>query len=223
MASKISLNDALATPGLSPGARCALAGLLSFRNRDTGRCDPTLKALIERLGSVQERTLFRWLAELRQTGILEVRRHDRDGRRNLYVIHRVENQKLPDRTVTQIPDKSVGNCHPTPLYEPDTLNRRRSAAAEIHKKPPAKETRLDPAFAVVRHSLDGLAEAVHRPRPDDDLVRLVIAAAPGCTGEEIAACLVALWKTGRFAAMRGWGLVPVLVASCYQQAQAAVG
>lgn len=69
---------------LSTGALKTLLGLLSYRNSETGKCNPGPDKLRERLGGVARRTMFRWLQELRQAGILEA--HRREGAA-FYTLH----------------------------------------------------------------------------------------------------------------------------------------
>jgi hypothetical protein len=54
---------------LSPGAMKALLGLLSFRNRRTGRCNPSIETVRQRL-DVPLGTLRHWMRELRHAGIV---------------------------------------------------------------------------------------------------------------------------------------------------------
>jgi hypothetical protein len=88
---------------LSPGAIKALLGLLSYRNRATGQCNPGLEKLAERLGGIPDTTMRRWLRELRQAGIVETVRH---RGASAYVFHRpvfhmVENAETPSASSSQ--------------------------------------------------------------------------------------------------------------------------
>jgi hypothetical protein len=71
---------------VSPGAIKALLGLLSFRNQQTGQCNPRFETLRERLGGELRRTVYRWLHELQRAGLLEIEPHQ--GYSNSYVIHK---------------------------------------------------------------------------------------------------------------------------------------
>jgi hypothetical protein len=70
---------------LPPGALSVLLGLLSFRNRENGLCNPDVNTLCDQLGA-SRRTVFRWLHELTQAGILEIERNI--GYSNSYVFHK---------------------------------------------------------------------------------------------------------------------------------------
>lgn len=59
---------------LSSGAKIALVGLLSFRNRQTGQCNPKLAKLAERIGT-SPRTARRWVRRLQNAGKVEAVRH----------------------------------------------------------------------------------------------------------------------------------------------------
>jgi hypothetical protein len=92
-----------------------------------------------------------------------------------------------------------------------------AAAAAPRPKPPASEHREDGTFSTVRESLQGLAQEARMPPPDDDLVRRVIAAAEGATGEQIHIALTRLWKSGQLSRMRGWGFILIKLADCARQ------
>ena len=64
----------------------------------------------------------------------------------------------------------------------------------------------------VRQSLDALAQELHRPQCDDGIVRQTLDAAQGLAGQDIHALLKHLFHQGKFAEMRSWGLVPLVVA-----------
>ena len=76
-------------------------------------------------------------------------------------------------------------------------------------------TTFDPQYIANLNYLAGslleLAPLVHLPNPDDDMLRQILAAGQGATGEEIAHLLAALYKRGRLNAMRSWGFLPVLI------------
>jgi hypothetical protein len=101
----LSVTSLSETRGLSSGAHRLLIGLLTYRNRETGRCDPAISTLCKRVGGVSKRTIFRWLAELRSKGILAV--GSRSGTSSSYVFH---SGKLAVETCEPVPmgdDKSV--------------------------------------------------------------------------------------------------------------------
>ena len=68
------LQSILEIHNLSSGAFRALTGLLSFRNKASGRCCPRISTLSERLG-VPYGTVRRWLRELRAAGVVDTARH----------------------------------------------------------------------------------------------------------------------------------------------------
>lgn len=249
MTSTLSVTSILEIHKLSTGARQALLGLLSFRNKETGLCCPRVATLAQRLGT-SSRTLFRWMAELRACGILEVKRN---GRANFYTFHKcgkpvVENAAYQGKTG----DKSGTSDVPILahqlsfiLYEQDSINRQSGVesgctfshptAADRPSSPPPLKTedqtqtpvkRKAPAtarsmtggrdFCLVRDSLRALAREAGLPPPDDDLVWQAIEAAPGATGEQIHATLVALWKGGHLQKMRGWGFIPLKLGDYYK-------
>ena len=69
----LSLVSILEIHSLSTGASKALIGLLSFRNPKTDDCNPSMAMLCERLDA-PNRTVRRWLQELRQSGTIAVKR-----------------------------------------------------------------------------------------------------------------------------------------------------
>jgi hypothetical protein len=95
--STLSLTSILEIRNLSSGAHHALLGLLSFRNRATGQCNPRLKKLAERLGGVPDTTIRRWLRELRLAGIVATVRHRGSSSYvfHMPVFHAVENAEAP--------------------------------------------------------------------------------------------------------------------------------
>jgi len=71
---------------------------------------------------------------------------------------------------------------------------------------------------LIRDSLKQLADAAHMRAPDDALLRQVLDAGGGADAGTIHAALVALFKRGKFAAMRSWGFVPLLIRECFEAA-----
>jgi hypothetical protein len=70
----------------------------------------------------------------------------------------------------------------------------------------------------VRASLEQLAAAQHMPPPDAALVRSVLDAAGGASGDQIHQTLVELWKRNKFKAMYSWGFVPLVVGQVFRAA-----
>jgi hypothetical protein len=68
------LTSILEIHSLSSGARITLFALLSFRNKETGQCNPRITTLSERLGAPYG-TVRCWLRELRLSGAVEMTKH----------------------------------------------------------------------------------------------------------------------------------------------------
>jgi hypothetical protein len=139
----LNVTDLSETRGLSSGAHRLLIGLLTYRNRETGRCDPAINRLCKRVGGVSRRTIFRWLAELRSKGILVV--SSRSGTSSSYVFlsgklaveacgkKGVGGDKVVtgggDKVVTGGGDRSVTQRPPHPYMNQTVLNRQSGTAA----------------------------------------------------------------------------------------------
>jgi hypothetical protein len=136
----LSLISILEIHNLSSGACRTLLGLLSFRNKATGQCNPKIETLGRRLGGVPDRTLRRWLGELRQAGILEVRKHRGSSSFVFHmpveeVFHTVENdgnpmpsaakndRSRPAKNGHSRPAKNGRSGVATPLYEQDSIEQ----------------------------------------------------------------------------------------------------
>ncbi|HEY6371121.1 MAG TPA: helix-turn-helix domain-containing protein [Candidatus Sulfotelmatobacter sp.] len=240
-----SLISILEIHNLSSGAKQALLGLLSFRNRQTGRCCPKIATLRMRLGGISDATVRRWLRELRLAGIVRASRHRCSNSYDFEFSTNCGKQTVDscgkanrDRSNMTGQDRSnmsgalepivlnyVKECGggdnyeatPPPLEIPKQ-RQKPTPKTPVERKPPARAQTSEPdesETAVVRQSLHALAQQAHLPPPDDGLVRLVIEAARGATGEQINAVLVALWKSGQLAKMRGWGFVPIKIGDCF--------
>lgn len=238
----VSLPPEILEADLSNGAMKALLGLLSFRNRKTGQCNPKIAKLCERLGGVSDVTARRWLRQLRRAGIVEATKEH--GKSNSYRIDMacaVKNDRTEgagcavkndrtcavknDRSVPPLPYMNQKNIEPVHTPAAATTCREPAAAAapkptQTQKRPPASEGAEAARFRIVRDSLNGLADAAHIPYPDDDLVRRVLAIAPAAAGHEISAALVRLWKGGQLAKMRGWGFVLLKLGDCVRRGAA---
>jgi hypothetical protein len=79
----------------------------------------------------------------------------------------------------------------------------------------------DGSVSFMRESLRALAEVLHLPEPDDWILRQVLDAGNGAPAEEIHAVLRRLYQRERFATIRSWGLLPVVVAPWFQTARTA--
>ena len=131
------LNSILEIHNLSSGAHRALIGLLSFRNKANGQCNPKMETLGERLGGIPERTLRRWLHELRLAGVVYATKHRGS---NSYRINistdcekpAVENAQDRPKVAAQDRPKMAG-LNARILTEQTVLNRQRgTAAADVH-------------------------------------------------------------------------------------------
>jgi hypothetical protein len=104
-----------------------------------------------------------------------------------------------------------------PQRKPPTRADRPGAPDGPRERPKARARPTDwwphkaPDVAVVVQSLRSLGEVVGLPPPDDGLVRQVLDAGRGATGDQIHSLLHGLWKRERFRNIRSWGLVPILV------------
>src|SRR4030095_15059958 len=146
-----SVLECLSIPNISSGSRMALTALLSYRNRTTGQCNPKITTLIERLGGVHERRLYRWLAELRTAGIVISTKHRGP---NSYEFHIATTRECrpdknvrsgpdknvrsgPDKNVRSGPDKNVRESGGPSLYEPEVFEQKCSAAVACVPTPAA--------------------------------------------------------------------------------------
>jgi hypothetical protein len=68
--------------------------------------------------------------------------------------------------------------------------------------------------AIVRSSLNGLAQEIRMQPPDDGIVRRVLDAGRGASGLQIHRVLHALFLKEKFRAMYSWGFVPLVVQQC---------
>jgi hypothetical protein len=113
---------------------------------------------------------------------------------------------LYEQTVFEL---TLANGAPPP--PPATPARKPPARSPVARNGPEESD-----LAVVKESLNGLAEAIGMPVPDDDLVRRVLEAGCGATGTEVHTALVRLWKGNRLKSMRSWGLIPTLIRDCFK-------
>jgi hypothetical protein len=237
-----------ALPGISATAKLVLAALLDHRNPKTGQCNPKRVTLAEELGLDPSprrgpQRITRALAELRHAGVLCAKK---SLRCNYYAIQDGEILRLAAaaQTTQNRASQTTQRCaSPTLLTEPVKkkgaaasvgVDKSTPAAAAVGapahaaaatpstptaKKPPAS-AEYSADFAIVREALNGLARVAHLFAPDDGIVDMVLGAARGAKGAEIAETLVALWKTDQLRKMRGWGFVPLKIADCYRRASA---
>jgi hypothetical protein len=120
----------------SAGALKGLLGLLSFRNQETGQCNPRVEKLCERLNA-PDRTVRRWLRELRTVGILETTKH-RSGL-NTYIIQMP--MAKSGRTAAAKNGRS-GVAAPL-VYEQIKGNKRARAEARTRSFPPKKSAQSE--------------------------------------------------------------------------------
>lgn len=225
-------------PGLSSGARRALVGLISFRNKRTGQCNPGIEALCTRI-QAPRRTVIRWLDELYAKEIFTRKRPF--GASNRYDFPALSplfgsSAKNGTHSCAKSGTPVVPNVAlPHLSYEQTKKNRIAAASPEVETgpaaaaenkgetqtpKPPARET-SESGFRVVKQTLNELAPLVRLPLPDDDLVWRVIDASNGASGEEIQEALVFMWKRDALRNMRSWGFIPLKIADLARRAATA--
>lgn len=98
---------------------------------------------------------------------------------------------------------------PVPPPPPKPKPAARAMAPTRHK---AEDVEL------IRESLRQLSIETRMPAPDDDLVRKVLDAAGGASGDEIHGVLVALYKRNKFRSMYSWGFVPLVISQVFKAA-----
>jgi hypothetical protein len=116
---------------------------------------------------------------------------------------------------------------------PPPQKRKPTRAPSVERKSPTRETRSresgkpkahDAAdVELLRDSLNGLAGEIGMPPPDTALIERTLDAGNGASGAEIHAALVALFKRGKFQAMRSWGFVPLVIGDAFQCARLRTG
>jgi len=94
----------------------------------------------------------------------------------------------------------------TPKQPPGTAQTQASSTRD---PPPSTD------LALMRESLDSLAQQIHLPPPDDAMVRRILESGQGANAREVHDALVGLYKRQRFREIRSWGLVPLVVAQCF--------
>ena len=129
-------------------------------------------------------------------------------------VHRKEEceKKTPPPLKTKI--KAKPNPKKTPGRE-----RTSSRGSREHPQPPPPVNWWPYQEADVEHlkaSLAKLAELVHMPPPDDQIVRRILDACRGAPVTEIHKVLKAAYQAHRLTAMRSWGLLPVMLADKFQ-------
>jgi hypothetical protein len=179
----LTVSSILDIRSVSLEARAVLLGLLSFRNRITGQCNPAVSKLAERLGASQ-RTVERRLQELKQVGVLEVQWHSRSSSYVFHIVgqkdfHTVENSDSCSATFGGSGDSCSatvgGSCSANvggsgaaypymnqTSYEPTNT----SAAAAVSKateKGAAAAALMIPVEKAPEHSEPALAESPKAP------------------------------------------------------------
>lgn len=217
----------LANQRISVTAKLLLAQLLDHRNKQTGMCNPARQKLAEELG-VNIHAVKRALRELYAAGLI----HSEQGQRTNFYTIQVAHIAPPERSGGAPARHQVAQYAPPgaarPYSSEPNLNEPAAGAAGAaaaegptqpppQRRPPARE---ESTLLRVGESLEELARRLHMPLPDEDLVRRVVEAARGAPCENICATLGALYKRGRFGSMRSWGLVPILIAACFEQERA---
>lgn len=129
-------------PKLSSGARRALIGLISFRNKATGDCHPGFDKLCVRMGIVgptdnDRRKVRRWLAELRARGIAVGRRRRFGGA----VWWDFPDLAIEDKNVRPYRTK-MSPMEPSPPYSYEQTNRTEERA--VARIPPRKSRSITP-------------------------------------------------------------------------------
>lgn len=119
---------------------------------------------------------------------------------------------------TPPPLKTKIKAKPNPKKTP---GRERTSSRGSHERPqpppPVNWWPYQEADVVhLKASLAKLAELVHMPPPDDQIVRRILDACRGAPVTEIHNVLKAAYQAHRLTAMRSWGLLPVMLADKFQ-------
>jgi len=128
----------------------------------------------------------------------------------------------PPAAAKRKPPSSERGAGQTPRKSPTREDRAREGPQEL---PRARAAPLEDFWPhktedvmLVRESLNQLAAQVHMPPPDDDIVRQVLDACRGASGEEIHGVLKALFHKNKFRNMYSWGFLPVVLGPCFHAA-----
>lgn len=118
-----------------------------------------------------------------------------------------------------------------PVARPETprSGNRNPPKPPTPRKPPVRECcsssgtvnwwpYTDADIVAVRDSLTALARQLNMPPPDDGIVRNVLDKGHGATGDGIHCALVDAYKRRKFASMKSWGLVPIVVGGYFRVA-----
>jgi hypothetical protein len=195
-----SLITILEIPSISNGARQALLGLLSFRNKTSGQCCPRIATLRGRLGGVSYRTVSRWLCELRAAGLLESTRHRGSSCYRFELSKSCGKQggcEHSDRTEMADPDRTeMGDLDRTKMADPGgvhpymnqtLLNRQRGTAAAVKVRTVVEKPLVEnPAAA----ALSSLPRNTKPERPAPSAAQLDLNLQPSDPVRERAAALV---------------------------------
>lgn len=113
--------------------------------------------------------------------------------------------------------------NPTPIPpKPTRAPAARPVPAPPRPKPvarasaPARHKAED--VDLIRDSLRQLAAETGMPPPDDNLIRRVLDAAGGASGDQVHEVLVALYKRNKFRSMYSWGFVPLVISQVFKAA-----
>jgi hypothetical protein len=120
-----------------------LIALISFRNKSTGQCNPGFDTLRKRLGLAEpksdRRKLYRWLAQLREAGVITSRKR-RWGGVVWYEFPFLQRcHEMSPLKVTR--NVTFGASHP--LYEQTEGNRQARGRAAFPPKKPIQSAVLE--------------------------------------------------------------------------------
>ncbi|HEY1897015.1 MAG TPA: hypothetical protein VGG62_12110 [Terracidiphilus sp.] len=173
---------------LSPGAMKALMGLLSYRSRKTGQCNPKLEKLSERLGGVPDTTLRRWLRELRLAGVID--RTQEHGSSNSYtfstVIHREDFHSVENSPARPSTNGRAESARPStngragrphlddrggsyPFTEPDVYEPYTAAAAAANGSDDARQAAAGACVGVQKPSEGAASPQDKKPAQAEQL------------------------------------------------------
>ena len=146
---------------LSGGALKALIGLLSFRNRKTGQCNPSLATLSNRL-KTPPGTVRHWMRELRRKGVITA--VAKPGFVNSYQVNaglsKSERQPCPDPGGHPVQNQSFSPG--ASLYEPDVFNQREGTERAGARIPPQRSASSTRQPSIVEQTLAAYYENQRR-------------------------------------------------------------
>jgi DNA-binding Lrp family transcriptional regulator len=223
-------------------AKNVLWTLKDYENVATGQCNPKIAAIAQAL-NLSPSTAARALAELREIGIIKVRRTRSSCR---YEIAPVERWKELLQ-ICPIDMADMSNRHISTLlvnvtnerYEaaarkasstvanrtPKTAAAAKTNAKTPNQRKPQKRAMSRADFSAYdawtveeyRVMLRWHAPHLHLPPTDDAIVKQVLDATGGAHPNEAHKVLLELHKRHRFETIQSWGLVPVVLGDWFKR------